>query len=716
MRKIIIILVLLFANLPDYAQKKVLTIEESVLNARTSLAPKRLNQLSWIKGTTDYAYVNDKEELIHGRSTIANEKVVLTLKKLNQLMQEMKLDSMQKFPLIKWMGGNSFEFKSGKKILTCDLSTIKITAVTAPNIPEDAANQDKSFESQRIAYTMADNNLYIFNNGEIIPATNDGNYQLVYGKSVHREEFGINKGTFWCHTGDKLAFYEMDQSVVTDYPITNFLLKPAEDSLIKYPFAGDASHHVRVGVFNINTRRITYMNTTEGEIEHYLTNVAWSPDDKTIYIAVVNRAQDHMWLNAYDVSSGNFIKTLFEENDDRYTEPLHPIVFVPGNDQQFVWQSRRDGYNHFYLYDVNGKLIKQLTKGKWEVTNDDGFNLKGDRLYFTSTINGPLNRDYCSCDIATGNVSRITQEDGVHTCKKNETGEFIIDNFASLEVPRKVNIVNTGNGKSVTILNADNPLEDYNIGKTKIVTLKSDLGDDLYCRMITPPDFDSTKKYPVFVYVYGGPHVQLITNSWLGGADLWNHVLAQKGFIIFTLDNHGSAFRGKVFEQSVFRKLGTIEMQDQLTGVNYLKSLNYIDSNRIGVDGWSYGGFMAISLMTRQPGQFKVAVAGGPVIDWRFYEIMYTERYMDTPQNNKEGYDLNNLMNYIDNLKGKMLIIHGTSDNTVIWQQSLRYIQSAVTKGKQLDYFVYPGHLHNVIGKDRVHLITKIINYFTDNL
>ena len=715
MKKIIIVLMLSFFCFPGVAQKKILSIEEAVLNARTTLAPKKINQLAWIKGTSEYAYVNSGDSLLRGQALGSKGQVVLTLNELNQWIRAAKIDTLKKFPIIKWTASNTFEFKTAKNMLTANLSTHTISAEAILAIPDDAGNLDKAPGTPRTAYTKDDFNLYIDDGGQNLQITTDGSKDLFYGRSVHQDEFGIIKGTFWSPVGNKLAFYRMDQSMIPDYPIGDYSVKPVKDSLIKYPFAGNPSHHVTVGVYNINTKKINYLKTGE-PVEQYLTNIAWSPDEKIIYIAVVNRAQDHMWLRSYDASTGDYINTLFEEADNKYVEPLQPMHFLPNNPEQFIWQSRRDGYYHFYLYDLNGKLIRQLTKGNWEVISEDGFNLKGDKLYFSSTINGAINRDYCSVEIQTGKVTRITSGDGVHTCTKNESGEFIIDNFSSLEIPRQVNILKSDGKKSFTLLNAENPLSDYQVGTTKIFTLKSDIGDDLYCRMITPPDFDPAKKYPVFVYVYGGPHVQLITNTWLGGADLWDHVLAQKGYIVFTLDNHGSGNRGKAFEQVVFRKLGTIEMQDQLTGVNYLKSLPYVDEKRLGIDGWSYGGFMTMSLMTRKPGIFKVAVAGGPVIDWSFYEIMYTERYMDTPQENKEGYDLNNLMNYIDNLQGKMMIIHGTSDKTVVWQQSLRYIQSAVTKGKQLDYFVYPGHLHNVLGKERAHLITKIINYFTDNL
>jgi dipeptidyl-peptidase-4 len=368
------------------------------------------------------------------------------------------------------------------------------------------------------------------------------------------------------------------------------------------------------------------------------------------------------------------------------------------------------------LYKTDGSLVRQLTKGTWEVIDVAGFDTRGSNIYFTSTINGGINRDFCVTSVATGKVKRLTTGDGVHTCVFNAEGGAFIDSYSSLNVPRVIKLIGLDGKEMQTLLTADNPIKDYATGTTKMFSIKSKLGEDLFCRMVLPVDFDSTKKYPVIVYVYGGPHVQLVTNTWLGGGDLWYQYMAEKGYIVFTLDNHGSGNRGKAFEQATFRQLGTVEMQDQLSGVDYLKSLSYVDVNRIGVHGWSFGGFMTTSLMTRNPGVFKAAVAGGPVIDWSYYEVMYTERYMDSPEQNPEGYKTANLLNYVDQLKGKLMLIHGTSDDVVVWQHSLMYIKKAVSKNVLLDYFVYPGHLHNVQGKDRVHLMGKISQYFLENL
>jgi dipeptidyl-peptidase-4 len=291
-----------------------------------------------------------------------------------------------------------------------------------------------------------------------------------------------------------------------------------------------------------------------------------------------------------------------------------------------------------------------------------------------------------------------------------------MDVYSDTSITRDYAITDLKGRVDQFLLQSKDPMDHYHLGKTTIFPINTDDSTVLYCRMITPPAFSPENKYPVIVYVYGGPHSQLVSNSWLGGAGLFLNYLAQQGYIVFTLDNRGSEDRGREFEQAIFRDLGRVESEDQMAGVRYLMSLPYIDTARIGVTGWSYGGFMTIALMLRYPDVFKVGVCGGPVTDWKYYEIMYGERYMDTPQSNPEGYVSSSLINKAANLQGKLLMIHGTQDPTVVWQQSLDMLNSFIKEGKQVDYFVYPGHGHGVGGKDRVHLNRKMAEYFDKEL
>ncbi|MDF2449901.1 MAG: family peptidase [Bacteroidota bacterium] len=696
------------------AQEKLLTIQDAVLKGRTTLAPKRLSSLNFIPNRAKFSFV-DNNIIKVGDNQNAQLTDALSLKELNTVLKANNKDTLLSLNGLTWKSGNQFYFmnKSGELIYDVDKKTISET---------DKKKEGQGLESYNKepvtgAYTFCkDYNLYVVKDGKEIQVTTDGSYEIVYtGKNVHQNEFGINGGTFWSPKGNFLAFYRMDQSPVTDYPIIDWTSRPAKNVNIKYPMAGNNSHYVTLGIFDLKTNKTIYVKT-EGDKEQYLTNVAWSPDEKNIYIAVLSRNQNDMKLNEYNAITGEFVRTLFEEHDDKYTEPLHPMLFVKNNPSQFIWQSRRDGYNHFYLYSIKGSLIKQLTKGKWEVKAENGFDEKGERLFFHANDQSPVNQDLYSVNLKNGEVKRITNGNGFHSCIIDEKGEYAIDNFSSSTIPREYYVINTITKKSTLIYKADNPIKEYKTGSWNLFTIKNNEGTDLYCRLFKPVNFDSTKKYPVLVYLYNGPHSQMVTNTWMAGGELWYQYMAQKGFIVFTLDGRGTSYRGKAFEQATHRQLGAKEMEDQLKGVDYLKSLPYVDGSRIGVHGWSFGGFMTTTLMTRSPGTFKVGAAGGPVIDWTYYEIMYTERYMDSPQDNKEGYEKNNLLNYTDQLKGKLLMIHGAQDPVVVWQHSVLYQKKAVDKGVQLDYYLYPGHEHNVLGKDRAHLMEKITNYFIEHL
>lgn len=712
---LIIFIIIAFVQI-TIAQTKLLTMDDAIVKQKTTLAPEKLKQLMWVKGTNNYSFVDRQDNLflLAGYTKKSTGISSVTLKALNDALGNLRFKSLETFPQIQWKTSDVFTFEAEKNLFAYDLRSKLLTKESTRDFGDNAENIDVANKTNYVAFTLK-NNLFVYDGKENLIVTNDANENIVNGKSVHREEFGIVKGTFWSESGKLLAFYRMDQTMVTDYPIIDWTVRPAKNNAIKYPMAGDTSHQVTVGVYNVNTGKTVFLKTGEPK-EQYLTNIAWSPDEQTIYIAVLNRDQNYMKLNSYNVITGLFEKTLFEEKDDKYVEPMHPLVFVPKHPDQFIWQSERDGYNHLYLYDVTGKLIKQLTKGNWVVTDFAGFDEKGTKAFYSSTAESPITRNFYSLDLKKGKIAKITSGEGTHTVILNNDGSYFIDNFQSTIVPREISICNNKGKKVQTIKQSENPLKDYKLGQMNIFKLKSANGDDLYCRMFKPVDFDSTKKYPVIVYLYGGPNVQLVNNTWNGGGDMWLQYMAERGFVVFTMDSRGSANRGKVFEQATFQHLGTVEMQDQLLGVTYLKNLKYVDADRMGIMGWSFGGFMTTSIMTRYPELFKAAVAGGPVIDWSYYEIMYTERYMDTPQSNPKGYEESEVLNYVDSLNGKLMLIHGTADNVVVWQHSLMFLKTCVDKGKQVDYFVYPGHEHNVLGKDRVHLFNKITDYFIQNL
>jgi dipeptidyl-peptidase-4 len=450
--------------------------------------------------------------------------------------------------------------------------------------------------------------------------------------------------------------------------------------------------------------------------EHYLTNLSWTPDEKFVLVAEINRAQNHVWYNRYYVSTGKKVNTLFEETNEKWTEPEHDAVFLPKSNNNFLWFSERDGFMNLYHYTTEGKLVKQVTKFNWVVTGILGFDESGKNVFITGTGADPREMHVFKVNLKTGKHTKLTTANGTHSTQLSTNGNYLIDNYSSLTIPTKIDIVDINKGKSTSIFTAENPLKNYNLGTTEFVNLKGKNGTDLYAKITKPANFDATKKYPVLVYVYGGPHAQLVKNSWLAGSNLWMVAFASlENYIVFTIDNRGSENRGFAFESSIHRNLGDVEIEDQLTGIDYLKSLDFVDSKRIAVNGWSYGGFMTTSLMLRNPGVFTTAVAGGPVTDWKYYEVMYGERYMDTPQENPEGYEKAKVHNYIKNLDGKLLLIHGSVDPVVVPQHSMTLLQEAVKQKVQIDFFTYPMHEHNVGGVDRAHLIKKMMDYIVEN-
>ena len=572
--------------------------------------------------------------------------------------------------------------------------------------------------SRATAYVEDDQLFIADGQGKKHQLSTDGSREIVYGQSVHRNEFGIEKGTFWSPDGQHLAFYRMDQSMVTDYPQVDIFPRSASYEPDKYPMAGMTSHKVTVGVYDLGTQKTVYLQTGD-PTNRYFTNIAWSPDSKTIYMFELNREQNDCRLVSYDATTGAKKAELYRETSDKYVEPLHPIQFLPWDSNLFVMQSQRDGYNHLYLYNKKGEMVKQLTKGVWVVMDVLGFNQKDKSIIIASNEKHALQSNLYAVNIKTLKRTLLDNGEGVHWGKLSSSGTKLYEKYSTPTTPNTVNAIEISNFKPRTsnLLTAEDPWKDYVQPIFESGSIKAADGvTDLYWRMVKPHDFDITKKYPTVVYVYGGPHAHNVDASWHWASRSWETYMAQKGYIVFILDNRGSENRGLDFEQATFHQLGQIEMQDQMKGVEYLRTLPYIDMNRLGVHGWSFGGFMTISLITNYPDVFKVGVAGGPVIDWKWYEVMYGERYMGTPQNNPEGYAKTSLINKAKDLKGKLQIITGYNDNTVVPQHCLSFLDACIKAGTQPDFFAYPGEEHNMRGHASVHLHERITQYFEDYL
>lgn len=707
---IIASLVFLFGVQNLVAQDKLFDASD-YLNRQ--LYPISVSNLNW-RGDKDlFTYVEEESLVQKDPVDLSKTDTILCLSDLNGKLKRLNQEELNRFPSISWLDDDHIYFTSNDKIFLYDFTSSVLKKVYEIN--SDGENVTIDTRGLNVAYTIQ-NNLFVTVGGVTTRVSDEKNADIVYGQIPSRNEFGIDDGMYWSPDGQLLAFYRTDQSDVTFYPLVDVFNRIAEAAPIKYPMAGMKSQKVSLGIFNTKLNEIVYLQTP-GPENQYLTSVSWDPSGKYIYTGILNRDQNYFKLNKYDAASGEYIKTLFEERSNRYVEPMHGLSFLRSDPSKFIWQSRRDGWNHLYLYDTRGTLIKQLTSGQWEVTDLLNTDKKDDAVFYESTKDGPVESHLYKTEIKSGKTERITSGEGVHNIMASSGMNYFLDVFSGIKMARGYYLLDARGSNLLTIKEDADPYKDYKIGELSIFTIKADDGKtDLYCRMIKPIDFDPAKKYPVLVYVYGGPHAQLITKSWTGGAGFWLNYMAQQGYLVFTLDNRGSSNRGFEFESIIHRRLGDIEIADQMAGVKYLKTLDYVDPERIGVDGWSYGGFMTISLMLRNPGVFKVACAGGPVIDWKWYEVMYGERYMDTPMENPEGYKRASLLNYVDNLEGKLLIIHGTNDNTVVWQNSLTFLDECIKAQKQLDYFVYPGSEHNMAGMTRIHLFNKITGYFNDNL
>lgn len=741
--KRILLLVLLALPLTAMAQKKQFTLDDLIPGGKTyrSLQPENKFYTWWgekcIELDTEHCSLID---LQNGNATD-----LITLESVNTALSVSNLRRIPHFYNAQFPYSNKYCIMTKVANQRALIDFVNNKVVWSVTLDQNAANEDFNPASLATAYTKGGNLFVQTADGSVNQISNDGSADIVYGESVHRNEFGINKGTFWSPDGQQLAFYRMDQSMVSKYPQVN--ITPYDDSQMfagrdsadlssrcallepdAYPMAGETSHKVTIGVYNITSKKITYLKTAD-PTDRYFTNIAWSPDNRSIYVIELNREQNHAELIEYDAESGEKVKTLFTEDNEKYVEPSEPIRFLPWDDTKFIYLTRKDGYNHIYLYNTKGKQLKQLTSGNFEVMDILGFNVDIQAIVYTSNEKSPIQKNVFGVDMK-GKRFMIGNSSGWHNASLSKSGTMVLDNYSSPTFPRHIDLVSVNTVNMINLLSAQDKWNEYNVPQMKVGTIKSADGTtDLYYRLVLPTDFDPTKKYPAIVYVYGGPHAHNVDASIHNGVRGWDIYMAQKGYVMFCLDNRGSEHRGLAFEQATFRKLGYEEMRDQLMGVAFLKSLPYVDADRLGIHGWSFGGFMTTSLMTSFANErtdnptifkgecpFKCGVAGGPVIDWRFYEVMYGERYMDTPQTNPEGYRNTSLLNKAQNLKGRLMVIYGGNDNTCVPQHTLSFMRACIDAGTYPDLFTYPGDGHNMSGRDRIHLHEVITRYFEDHL
>ena len=593
------------------------------------------------------------------------------------------------------------------------LEDVTLRGVGYSRIPRDKMPSRPMPRKARLTLFSEDGSLYVkdreTDNLTCIAQSPDPG--IVYGQTVSRNEFGINAGWFMSPDSTQVAFYKKDQSQVTQFPLLNIKTRTGELKSIYYPMNGMTSEVVSVGVYTFATGKTVWLDVKDFKDDRYITNIAWSPDAKSIYAQVIDRSQHHMRLNQYRSCDGAFVRTVLTEDNDAWIEPLDPIWFVKGQKDRFLYRTdNRDGYRNLYVVDTLGKSVSRLTQVDADVEyvgND------GKVVYYTSAQVSPVENHLFRLDLKKGKAVDLTPERGWHNISMDPDCQQFSDVYSNATTPNRLLIRSTSGKTSEVLYEAEDPLKEYNSCQVELGTVPSADGQfENYYRLIYPKDFDPAKKYPVILYVYGGPHSQMVQDSWLGQIRMWEMYMAQKGYLVYVQDNRGTQNRGAAFEKAINRQCGKAEMEDQMVGINWLRSLPYVDASRIGVHGWSYGGFMTISLLTTYPDVFKVGVAGGPVIDWKWYEIMYGERYMDNPETNPEGFAATSLINKAGNLKGKLLICQGAVDDTVVWEHSLSFVQECIDKDIRVDYFPYPVAQHNVAGKNRLHLMDKITEYF----
>ena len=711
---IIIIIVFLFP-FNTMAQKKSFTLDDLIPGGKTYkvMQPQNIHTEWW----GDQLVCVEKEQCKRFKGNQVCE-TLFTLKECNTALKNSGIKAATTLQGITFPYTESTLalIKTSQQLVLYDWKMAKVEWKLG--LPKNISNEDWNSVSRAYAFNENENLFVITADGKKHQVSTDGSHDIVYGQSVHRNEFGIKKGTYWSTDGSLLCFYRMDQSMVPDYPLVDISTRIATVAPTKYPMAGEVSHKVSVGVFNPVTDKTIWLNTGDNTDQYYC-DIAWTPDNKHIILYNLNRDQNHAQLLQFDALTGQLEKQLMEESHPKYVEPQHEVTFLPWDSDKFIYWSRKENFDQLYLYSLKeGRTIRKITTEPLGVIIDMlGFNVKNKQIIVSSTGCSSIQHNLFAVNVEKDGFVCLDNGKGYHNGKVSTSGTYIVDSWSTPTDVRCIDLINTKNKKSERLLTANNPWENFNMPQINCGTLKAADGKtDLYYRLILPSNFNANEKYPAVVYVYGGPHTRLVNASFGYGYRGWEIYMAQLGYVVFVLDNRGSSERGLEFENVTFRQLGTEEIKDQMCGVNFLKSQTYIDENRLGVHGWSYGGFMTTNLMLTHPDVFKCAVAGGPVINWEYYEIMYGERYMDTPQSNPEGYKNNNLCLRAGNLKGRLLIIFGYNDPVCVPQHTLSFIRACETAGTHPDLLTYPGDEHNMQGADQIHLYEHITRYFEDFL
>jgi len=566
---------------------------------------------------------------------------------------------------------------------------------------------------------VRDYNVWLVNltDGKERAVTQGGTEEIRKGELdwVYPEELNIKTAYWWAPDSSAIAYLEMDERKVSQYPLVDFSSASGEAEMERYPTAGGANPSVRVFVASLNSGEPRAMDIG-AETDMYIPRVNWLTDSKHLAVQRLNRTQTTLDLLIGDAASGK-TRTALSENDPNWINVSDDLYFLKDG-KRFLWSSERSGYRHLYLFDLEGKQIAQLTEGEWEVTSLDAVDEAKGLVYFTATEKSPLERHLCRVALDGTGFDRLTKDAGTHAVVFAPHAAAFYDTYSNTVAPPRQDLYRADVSRIATINeNKIAELADYHLSLMEFITVKSRDGVQLNASVIKPADFNLKKKYPVLVYTYGGPHAQVVRNAWGGANFLWHQLMAQKGYIIFSLDNRGSAGRGHAFETPLHFRMGAQELSDQRDGVRYLRSLPYVDANRIGIWGWSYGGHMTLHAMFEAGDDFKAGFAGGPVTDWRYYDSIYTERYLGLPQKNGKGYQDSSPVKYAAQLKGKLLLAHGTADDNVHFANTLAVINDLIEAGKYVEVLPFPGRGHGVSDPPaRRVLMQRVTQFFLDNL
>ncbi|HOZ75755.1 MAG TPA: S9 family peptidase [Flavobacterium sp.] len=713
---------LLFLCVAVVAQQKI-SVEEIYSGA---FRAKGMDELQSMKNTNQYTVLNADRAT---RSMQIDLYDFATLNKVSTLIDSKNFPDLAN-------GIDAYSFSSDeKKILIANNSNpIFRHSFTADYFLYDTASKQltKLFEqvqeptlspdAKKIAFAK-DNNLFVYDiaSKKIAQITTDGKKNSVINGItdwVYEEEFAFVRAFDWSADSKKIAFIRFDETDVPEFSMSIFHkeLYPKVETF-KYPKAGEKNSLVSLHVYDVAAASVKKVNLGNYN-EFYIARLQWTKDANVLSAQLLNRHQDNLDLLFIDGNTAS-AKVVLNEKDKAYVDVHDNLTFL--KDNSFIWTSEKDGFNHIYLYDKNGRLKSQVTKGNWEVTGYYGFDEKSNTVFYQSVENGSTNRDIYRIGLDGKNKKRLSAATGTHEATFSPNFDLFIDKFSSATVPTTFTLNEAKTAKQVKVIEDNKDLaaklKAYNLSSKEFFVLKTDKGNELNAWILKPKDFDASKKYPVLMYQYSGPGSQQVNNDWNSADDYWFQMLAQQGYIVACVDGRGTGFKGAAFKKATQLQLGKYEVEDQIDAAKVIGNYPYVDKNRIGIWGWSYGGFMASNCLLKGADVFKMAIAVAPVTNWRFYDSIYTERYMQTPQENPSGYDDNSPINHVGKLKGKYLLIHGSADDNVHVQNTMQMIEALVQANKQFDSQIYPDKNHGIYGgKTRIQLFNKLTNFIKDNL